>query len=144
MPIALLDEGRRRAEEYEAQETGRKQAGRFVANDARLCRVAPINGGSMDRFIKLLFICALAVGVVALIGFWPGKYQYYNTAYGILVRVNRYSGQSEHYLPTTGWTTGVPAAASGQIDMLGRPIPAQTSTQRDLFGNPIPSSTVGK
>jgi hypothetical protein len=98
----------------------------------------------MDRFIKLLFLCVLAVGVVALIGFWPGKYQYYNTAYGILVRVNRYSGQSEHYLPTTGWTTGVPAAASGQVDMLGRPIPAQTSTQRDLIGDPSPSSTVSK
>jgi|SRR6266498_1019297 len=144
MPIALLDEGRRRAEEYEAQETGRKRAGRLVANDARLCCVTPINGGSMDRFTKLLFLCALTVGVVALIGFWPGKYQYYNTAYGILVRVNRYSGQSEHYLPTTGWTTGVPAAASGQADLFGRPIPAQNSTQRDLFGNPIPSATVSK
>jgi hypothetical protein len=98
----------------------------------------------MDRFIKLLFLCALAIGVVALIGFWPSKYQYYNTAYGILVRVNRYSGQSEHYLPTTGWTTGVPAAASSQVDLLGRPIPAQTSTQRDLFGNPIPSPPVSR
>ena len=98
----------------------------------------------MDRFTKLLFLCALAVGAVALIGFWPGKYQYYNTAYGILVRVNRYSGQSEHYLPTTGWTTGVPAAASGQAGVFGRPIPAQNSTQSDLFGNPIPSATVSK
>jgi hypothetical protein len=144
MPIALLDERRRRAEEYEAQETGRKQAGCPVANDSRLCCVAPINGGSMDRFIKLLFLCALAVGVVALIGFWPGKYQYYNTAYGILVRVNRYSGKSEHYLPTTGWTTGMPAAASGQPDVFGRPIPAQTSTQRDFFDNPLPSPTKGQ
>jgi hypothetical protein len=98
----------------------------------------------MDRFTKLLFLCALVVGVVALIGFWPGKYQYYNTAYGILVRVNRYSGQSEHYLPTTGWTTGMPAAASSRADEFGRPIPAQDSTQRDLFGNPIPSATVSK
>jgi hypothetical protein len=98
----------------------------------------------MDRFTRLLFLCALAVGVVALIGFWPGKYQYYNTAYGILVRVNRYSGQSEHYLPTTGWTTGMPAAASGQPDVFGRPIPAQTSTQRDLFDNPTPAPTVSK
>jgi hypothetical protein len=144
MPIALLDEGRRRAEEYEAQEIGRKQAGRLIANEARLCCVPTINGGPMDRFTRLLFLCALAVGVIALIGFWPGKYQYYNTAYGILVRVNRYSGQSEHYLPTTGWTTGVPAAASNQADVFGRPIPAQNSTQRDLFGNPIPSATMSK
>ena len=98
----------------------------------------------MDRFIKMLFLCALAVGVVALIGFWPGKYQYYNTAYGILVRVNRYSGKSEHYLPTTGWTTGMPAAASGQPDVFGRPIPAQTSTQRDFFDHPLPSPTKGQ
>src|SRR5262249_8229307 len=102
------------------------------------------NGGCMDRFTKLFFFCALAVGVVALIGFWPGKYQYYNTAYGILVRVNRYSGQSEHYLPTTGWTTGLPATASGQVDLRCRPIPQQDSTQRDLFGNPVASATVSK
>jgi hypothetical protein len=33
----------------------------------------------MDKFTKLLILCALVVAVVALIAFWPGKYQHYNT-----------------------------------------------------------------
>ena len=59
----------------------------------------------MDRFTKLLFLCALAVAVVALIGFWPGQYQYYTTQ-GILVRVNRYTGQTEYYTVPRGWELG--------------------------------------
>src|SRR5262249_10200908 len=69
--------------------------------------VPPINGGSMDEyrgsmdgyvykdsmggFAKFLIFCVLIVAIGALIGFWPGQYQYYTAQGGILVRVNRIS-----------------------------------------------------
>jgi Immunity protein 51 len=33
----------------------------------------------MDKFTKSLILCAPVVAVIALIAFWPGKYQYHNT-----------------------------------------------------------------
>jgi hypothetical protein len=38
-------------------------------------KIPNLKGQSRDRFTAQLFLCALAAGVVGLIGFWPGKYR---------------------------------------------------------------------
>jgi hypothetical protein len=63
----------------------------------------------MDGFAKFLIFCVLIVAIGALVGFWPGKYQYYNTQEGFLVRVNRYTGATEQYNNGIGWVVPKPA-----------------------------------
>src|SRR5262245_6388944 len=107
----------------------------------------------MDGFIKFLFFCVLVVAIGALIGFWPGEYQYYNTQGGILVRVNRYSGATEQYFDGIGWVVPKPT-----VDASGKPlsdnpsdkpireagVPTPTPSQRQDFDKPTPTSTKGK
>ena len=76
----------------------------------------------MDKSTKLLLLFAL---IAAIFTFWPGKYAYY-TPEGFLIRVNRFTDQTEYYTTTAGWTTakpgpdnhGIPAEtpASGQVN----------------------------
>jgi hypothetical protein len=82
----------------------------------------------MDTSTKLLLLFAL---IAALFTFWPGKYHYY-TAEGILVRVNRFTDQTEHYTTNAGWTTAKPG-----LDNLGRPTQTPASTQGDLSGRTL-------
>lgn len=63
----------------------------------------------MDGFIKFLIFCALITAIGALAVFWPGKYQYYNTQDGILVRINRYTSETEYYTHALGWAVAKPA-----------------------------------
>jgi hypothetical protein len=48
----------------------------------------------MDRFTKSFLLCALVVAIVALIGFWPGKYQYSATVNGGLARIGQEQGKT--------------------------------------------------
>lgn len=48
----------------------------------------------MDRFTKSLFLCAIVVAVIALICFWPGKYQYSATVNGGLARIGQEQGKT--------------------------------------------------
>jgi len=48
----------------------------------------------MDRFTKSLLLCAMVVAIVALIGFWPGKYQYSTAVSGGLARSSQDHGKT--------------------------------------------------
>ena len=89
----------------------------------------------MDGFTKLLLLLAL----IAFLGaFWPGKYQYYNTHTGILVRVNRFTSLTEYYTTNGGWTIASPG--SGAVDptrLINSPSPNPTETP----ARPAPSPT---
>ena len=63
----------------------------------------------MDGFVKFLIICALITAIGSLAVFWPGKYQYYNTQDGVLVRINRYTNETEYYTHALGWAVAKPA-----------------------------------
>jgi hypothetical protein len=76
----------------------------------------------MDGLAKFLIFCVLIVAIGALIGFWPGNYQYYNTQEGILVRVNRYTGATEQYYNGIGWVVPKPA-----VDAPGNPLSGNSS-----------------
>jgi hypothetical protein len=103
----------------------------------------------MDGFAKFLILFVMIVAIGALIGFWPGEYQYYNAQGGVLVRVNRYSGATEQYFQGIGW--GVPKPA---VDASGNPlsdnpsdkpireagVPTPTPSQREDVGKPTPTS----
>jgi hypothetical protein len=84
----------------------------------------------MNKFTQFLFLCALLIALATLVGFWPGKYQFYTTQSGILIRVNRYSGETEHYIYASGWTASAPS----------NPLPAQGGS----FGSPTPAPTKGR
>ena len=108
---------------------------------------------SMGGFAKFLIFCVLIVAIGALIGFWPGQYQYYTAQGGILVRVNRYSGATEQYFDGIGWGVPKPAVdASGKqlsVNPSDKPIreagvPTPTPSQREDFGKPTPTSTKRK
>ena len=86
----------------------------------------------MNKFTQFLFLCALLIALATLVGFWPGKYQFYTTQSGILIRVNRYSGETEHYIYASGWTAPPPAPSN--------PLPAQGGS----FGSPTPAPTKSK
>jgi hypothetical protein len=108
-----------------------------------------LQGEFMDSLTKFLFFCALLVAVSAMIGFWPGRYQYYNAQAGTLVRVNRYTAATEQYIYNVGWIVPKPAPASGQVDLPTRPPsenPEAVSSpgQRDASSKPIPSPTKSK
>jgi hypothetical protein len=75
----------------------------------------------MDGFAKFLIFFALIVAIGALVGFWPGKYQYYNTQEGILVRVNRYSGATEQYNNAIGWVVPKPVVNAPGNPLSGNP-----------------------
>jgi hypothetical protein len=83
-----------------------------------------------DTFFELLLLGVFVLAIVALFGFWPGQYQYHNTHDGILVRVNRYTGQAEYYLIGTGWKISTPPEPTpnlpppGVVDPFVRPIPS--------------------
>ena len=88
----------------------------------------------MNKFTQFLFLCALLIALATLVGFWPGKYQFYTTQSGILIRVNRYSGETEHYIYASGWTASQPASENpGAVSSPG---------QRDASGRPTPTPTV--
>jgi hypothetical protein len=84
----------------------------------------------MDTLTKTLLFCVLAVALIALFVFWPGTYQYHNTHDGILVRVNRYTGQTEYYIVTTGWKISTPPESTPKqpppnyIDPYSSPTPS--------------------
>jgi hypothetical protein len=89
----------------------------------------------MDGFAKFLLLLAL----IAFLGaFWPGKYQYYNTHTGILVRVNRYTSATEYYTTNSGWTTASPS--SGAVDPT-RPVQTPSPNPSEAPGRPTPSPT---
>src|SRR5215510_10140681 len=48
----------------------------------------------MDRFTKSLLLCALVVAIVALIGFWQGKYHYSTAVNGGLARSSQEHGKT--------------------------------------------------
>jgi len=100
----------------------------------------------MDSLTKFLFFCALLVAVSALIAFWPGRYQYYNTQAGTLVRVDRYTGATQQYVYNIGWIVPKPAPSSGQVDLPGRsssgnPDAVSSPSQSDTSSKPIPAPT---
>jgi hypothetical protein len=89
----------------------------------------------MDGFTKLLLLLAL----IAFLGaFWPGKYQYYNTHTGILVRVNRFTSQTEYYTTNGGWATASPS--SGAVDPV-RLIQTPSPNPSEILNRPTPSPT---
>ena len=83
----------------------------------------------MDKSTKLIILFAL---IAVLFTFWPGKYHYYNTPEGVLVRVNRFTDQTEHYTTYAGWTTAKPG-----LDNLGRPAQTPAPSQGDLSGRTL-------
>src|SRR5262245_4231901 len=48
----------------------------------------------MDRFTKSLLLCALVAAIVALSGFWTGKYQYSTSVNGGLARISQEHGKT--------------------------------------------------
>ena len=89
----------------------------------------------MDGLTKFLILLALIAFVVI---FWPGKYHYYNTHTGILVRVNRFTSQTEHYTTNSGWTTASPG--SGAVDPT-RLIQTPSPNPSEIPGRPAPTPT---
>jgi hypothetical protein len=87
----------------------------------------------MDKSTKLLILFAL---IAALFTFWPGRYHYY-TPEGFLVRVNRFTDQTEYYTTNAGWTTAKPGP-----DTLSRPAqttaPGQVDTSDRTLVPPTP------
>lgn len=90
----------------------------------------------MDGFAKLLILLAL---IAVLLTFWPGKYHYYNTHTGILVRVNRFTNQAEYYTTNAGWTIASPASGAG--DTIGRPVQNPSPSPSETPGRPAPTPT---
>jgi hypothetical protein len=86
----------------------------------------------MDKSTKLLFFFAV---IAVLFTFWPGKYHYY-TPEGFLVRVNRFTDQTEYYTTNAGWTTAKPGP-----DTLGRPAQTPSPGQGDLSGKTLVQPT---
>src|SRR5262245_49606394 len=89
----------------------------------------------MDKSTKFLILFAV---IAVLFTFWPGKYHYY-TPEGFLVRVNRFTDQTEYYTTNSGWTTAKPG-----LDHLGRPAqtpaPGQVDSGKTLVSpTPKPS-----
>ena len=82
----------------------------------------------MDKSTKLLILFAL---IAVLFTFWPGKYQYY-TPEGFLIRVNRFTDQTEYYTTTAGWTSAKPGR-----DDLGRPAQTPPPGQGDPSGKTL-------
>jgi hypothetical protein len=76
----------------------------------------------MDKSTKLLILFAL---IAVLFTFWPGRYSYY-TPEGFLIRVNRFTDQTEYYTTTAGWTAAKPGP-----DNLGRPTQTPAPGQGD-------------
>jgi|RhiMethySRZTD1v2_1073278.scaffolds.fasta_scaffold4314584_1 hypothetical protein len=93
----------------------------------------------MDRFTKLLLAAALAVAIVALIAFWPGKYQYYNTHDGVLMRVNRYTGATEYYMITQGWQTSKPVRISDTLEDATPENPFDKANRETQKASPSPT-----
>ena len=105
---------------------------------------------SMGGFAKFLIFCVLIVAIGALIAFWPGQYQYYNSQGGILVRVNRYSGATEQYFDGIGWVVPKPAVGASGKPLSDNPsdkpiraasVPTPTPSQRQDSGKPTPTPT---
>jgi hypothetical protein len=95
----------------------------------------------MDKSTKFLLLFAL---IAVLFTFWPGKYHYY-TPEGFLVRVNRFTDQTEYYTTNAGWTTAKPGLdnlgrppAPGQVDLPGRTLVTPTPK---LSPKPSPKQT---
>lgn len=61
----------------------------------------------MDKLIKSLVAILLAAAITVLIAYsialWPGKYQYYHTVDGILVRINSENGLAEFLYFPSDW-----------------------------------------
>jgi hypothetical protein len=89
----------------------------------------------MDGLTKFLILLAL----IAFLGaFWPGKYQYYNTHTGILVRVNRFTSATEYYTTNSGWTTA--SSGSGAADPT-RLIQTPSPNPTEIPSRPAPTPT---
>lgn len=90
----------------------------------------------MDGFTKFLILLAL---IAVIVTFWPGKYHYYNTHTGILVRVNRFTSQTEFYTTNKGWTTASPS--SGVVDIFGSPVQTPSPKPSEIPSRPAPTPT---
>jgi hypothetical protein len=69
----------------------------------------------MDGFVKFLIFCVLITAIGALAVFWPGQYQYYNTQDGALVRINRYTSETEYYTQALGWAVAKPTPLKSEV-----------------------------
>jgi hypothetical protein len=91
----------------------------------------------MQNTIRICVIVLVVIAAALL--FWPGVHDYGQTHGGILVRVNRFTGKTEHYIAGDGWRTPtpVPTPTLDYIDQFKASTPSAldkrvpTATERD-------------